>query len=601
MASKRFTTAQVLGLISEIPKMESARFHLKHMAKTAGFSGLLQFLSPTLLYRLFSMGLSNALPTLLLFLMEKNGDREALVSGSTRLSYAQFKDRGLRLANFLLDKGIEPKEKIATYMFNSHQVLEMLFAGSLAGCPCPGVNWHLSGPELVKTINITKPRVLAVGEEFVDRVVAIKDEIPSVKVFLVAGKKVPPGMTPYEEAVTFHGTEIPRERFILAISPYTSGTTGIPKSVNLHDGVSFLFNDKAEAPRTNLKEYTDLLFKALNASFHLGVHKISKPRSMVVTPLYHAGTIAGFLPVLFGATLVLVPQFDPEKILKTIQDERISWTFMVPTMLRRIANLPDDVKAKYDLSSMKSLISAAAPCPPALKREMNELFISRGAAGPVFHEYYGSSETMIVTVLNPDDYAEKPERINSVGKVRSGDLKIIDPLNVKELPDGRAGSVCIRTVSTLTLNYGGEEDLLKKSYYKLDDREYYIDGVIGYKDEDGFVYLTDRIKDMVISGGVNVFPGDVEKALIKHPSVDDVAVFGVPDDDLGEVMRAEVQLLPGHSSSEKEMLDFLKKEGLFGYKLPKYVGFMEKLPRRIDGKMMKRELKSKYWPDGTRG
>ncbi|MEW5736375.1 MAG: AMP-binding protein [Thermodesulfobacteriota bacterium] len=602
MASKRFSGKEILSLLSGLPRMEAARYHFSHVGKTVGVRNVLRMANPLLVGKILAAGWKNALPTLLFAMLEKNDTSEAIVSGSTRLTHAQLADRVRRFANWLVDHGVQPKDRVATLLLNSHPVIETLFAGSLCGCPCPGVNWHLAGKELVKTINITKPKVLVLGSEFVERIAEIRSEIPSVQYFLVAEGPIPEGMLSYQEAVTYGKTELPRDRFILGISPYTSGTTGIPKSVNMYDGVSFLFDENAEKPRANLSDYVELLVKMLNAGFYLDLHKIKDMRSLIVTPLYHAGTIAGLLPALYGGTLVLLSRFEPENILKTIQDERISWSFMVPTMLKRLVSLPPEIQNKYDLSSMVSLISAAAPCAPELKKQVNELFARRGAKSPVFHEYYGSSETMIVTVLNPEDYAEKPERINSVGKIRCGDLLVVDPMKNAEVPVGESGSICVRTVSTLSLNYGGDsQSLLNKSYCTVNGRDYYIDGVIGYRDADGFLYLTDRIKDMVISGGVNVFPGHVESALMEHPAVDDVAVFGVPDPDLGEVMRAEIQLKKGKKLTEKQVLDYLKTKDLFGYKLPKYVGFTDKLPRRIDGKMMKRELKAKYWPEGTRG
>ncbi len=600
MASRRFGNLEILSVLAKLPFDESVRFHVRHVGKAIGFSPILKMLNPMLIKNLIAGGTKNILPVSLMNMLTVGGDKEAIICGDVRLTCNELKDRVLSLANWMVQNDVQPGDKVATFMGNSHEVMETLLAASFAGCPNPGVNWHLKGEELAKTINVTKPKVMVISQEFVSSIAKIRDKIPSVKQVLVTGGKTNKGMLSYEKAISQTIPKMPRDRFILGIAPYTSGTTGVPKSVNMYDSVSLLFNDSVEAKDFDLWEYVSKLFEMLNAGIYLGVHKIEDCKSMIVTPLYHAGTIAGLLPFMFGASFVIVPRFDPESILKTIQDEQVSWTFMVPTMLRRIGALPDDIKAKYDLSSMRSLISAAAPCPPDLKNQMNELFMAQGAPGPVFHEYYGSSETQIVTVLNPEDYQEKPERIKSVGKIRCGDLKIIDTVTNTETPVGEEGSILVRTVNTLTLNYGGNGDLLKKAYKSINNKKFYIDGVIGRRDEDDFIYLTDRIKDMVISGGVNVFPGEVESALANHPLVEDVAVFGVPDPDLGEVMRAEVQLYPGEKLSEKQALNFCKKQGLFGYKLPKYVGFTDKLPRRIDGKLIKRDLKAKYWPEGSK-
>ncbi|WP_051327177.1 AMP-binding protein [Desulfatibacillum aliphaticivorans] len=593
---KRLGLLETSQLAIKAPFIQPARYHVRHALPAIGYGTALKLLMPDKLWKLAAAGKANAAPMLILNMMDVRGEQEAVVSDEKRLKTRDFKDRFLRIANWLIHSGMQPKDKAAVLMHNSAEVLETLVGASFAGCTSPGLNWHLAGEELAKTINVSKPKTVFVGEDFVDRVLGIADQIPSVKNFVAVGAKVPKGWIPYEEAATFSRNAMPSGRFIFGAAPYTSGTTGVPKNVNLNDGLSYLFDDTAPAPNAELMEYFELLFCMLNAGFHLNMHKIKDLRSLVITPMYHAGTIAALFPVLYGGTLVLESKFDPEQVLATMQKERISWTFMVPTMLSRILNLPDEVKRKYDLSSMRSLISGAAPCSPEIKTGINELFMQQGAPGPVFHEYYGSTETMMVSVLRPGDYNNRPERLKSVGKPRCGEVCLVDPLTEQAVSNGEQGSICARTVSTLGLSYGTDSSLLDDAYVTINGKLYYKDGLMGYQDKDGFLYLTDRIKDMVISGGVNVFPGEVEKALAAHPAVDDVAVFGVPDQDLGEVMRAEIQLMPGAEMTEEEAFAHCKAQGLFGYKMPRYVGFMEKLPRRIDGKMIKRALKEKYWP-----
>jgi long-chain acyl-CoA synthetase len=594
----RFSIREVGKAAFGAPLMEPVRFHMKYAGRAFGAKTILGMLRPDRMAKLLTAGYRNLVPELLLAMARIHHDREAVISDDMRLTSSQFTERSLRLANWMISQGLMPKDRVATLAYNSHFSIETLFASSFAGCPNPGVNWHLKDDELVKTINITKPKILVAGPEFAEQVMRLAKELPSVKKILVAGSKIPKGAIPYDEAVSHPDASAPKGRFILGASPYTSGTTGIPKSVNLNDGLSLLFDETAAKPDADLAEYVRLLFAMLNGSFHLNLHKIKEPRSLVVTPLYHAGTIAGLLPMIFGGALVLMGRFDPENVLATIEKERISWAFLVPTMIRRILALPENVKNRYNLSSMKSLISAAAPCPASLKEQANEFFMERGASGPVLHEFYGSSETMMVSVLSPQDYRDNPKRLHSVGRPRCGDMVIVDPESGRQLAVGEQGAVCVRTISTLVLNYGsGSEDLLKGAFHKVDGKNYYNDGVVGYQDEDGFLYLTDRIKDMVISGGVNVFPGEVEKALMSHPAVADVAVFGIPDLDLGEVMRAEIQLAPGKTLTEEEAFLYCKEKGLYGFKLPKQIGFAEKLPRRDDGKLIKRELKEKFWKE----
>ena len=592
---KRLGLLETSQLAIKAPFIQPARYHIRRMLPTLGYGTALKLLMPGKLLKLATAGRSNAVPAFILNMMDIRRNLEAVVTENKRLKTGEFKERFLRLANWLISQGLQPKDKVATLMHNSGEVLEILIGASYAGCTNPGLNWHLSGQELAKTINVSKPKILFLSQDFVERVQEITGDIPSVEKFVVTGPNVPKGWIPYEETVSYSDNSMPSGRFIFGTAPYTSGTTGVPKNVNLNDGLSFLFDDTASAPNANLVEYIELLFSMLNAGFHLNMHKIKELRSLVITPMYHAGTIAALFPVLYGGTLVLESKFDPEQVLFTMQEERISWTFMVPTMLSRILNLPEQIKNKYDLSSMRSLISGAAPCSPEIKTGINDLFMRQGAPAPVFHEYYGSTETMMVSILRPGDYTGHPERLKSVGKPRCGEVMLVDPQTGNAVNYGDQGSICARTVSTLGLSYGGDNNLLDDAYVSINGKPYYKDGLMGYQDEKGFLYLTDRIKDMVISGGVNVFPGEVEKVLLTHPSVDDVAVFGVPDKDLGEVMRAEIQLKSGMELTDKETLEYCKAQGLFGYKMPKYIGFTDKLPRRIDGKMIKRELKEKYW------
>jgi len=292
---------------------------------------------------------------------------------------------------------------------------------------------------------------------------------------------------------------------------------------------------------------------------------------------------------------VTMKRFDPEKFLFLVDRERISWTFVVPTMLQRILALPREITKKYNLSSMHALLCAAAPCPPEVKIATNELFMLQGAAGPVFHEYYGSSESAVLTLLIPDDYRKNPGRIRSVGKPRCGDILIYDDIAKKKAGPGKEGIVLGRSVATLSLTYPGSEKKLKENQRIIDGKEWYDDGLVGRQDEDGFLYLTGRIKEMIICGGVNVFPIEIERVLFLYPDIEDCAVIRAPDPDLGEIPLACVKLKAGASATEDDIKNFCRKNGLSGYNVPKKVKFYEKLPRHIDGKIIKRELEAPLW------
>ena len=535
-------------------------------------------------------------------------DREAAVDGDTRLTYGELKTRVLKLANALQGLGVKPKDRVATMIYNSSAFLEILNATSLIGAPMPFVNWHLSGEELRKTINLRTPRVFIFDADLLGEVMKIKDGLEGIEHYVVLGPdgSPPEGMLSYEELLERYPATRPDVNFLASLNPYTGGTTGIPKSSNLYDSLSYALSDLAEAPRESFENFIPYTSRAFSYFYWFGGDRICDPisrniRSLIVTPVYHAGTAAGWAPCfMMGATGVFMRKFDPEEFLRLIEVERINWVFVAPTILQRVLALPDEVKKKYWLGSMRSIICAAAPCPPQVKRDINQLFNERGAPGPVFSEYYGSSETAIITILLPEDYKEKPQRLSSVGKARCGDLGIFIEEEGRWAGPGEIGKVMGRTASTLALRYPGSEDKLHESICIIDGREWYDDGLLGYTDEDGFLFLTSRLKEMIISGGVNVYPLEIEGVILRHPAVFDAAVVSMPHPDLGEVAIACVQLHVGKEAGAEDILAFCREEGLRGFTLPVKVEFFAGLPRHIDGKIIKRELEKLYWKDEER-
>ncbi|MBC2714008.1 MAG: AMP-binding protein [Desulfobacteraceae bacterium] len=534
-------------------------------------------------------------------LWESLGDREAIIDGDKRISYAQMGQRVLRLANALQDLGVEKKDRVACMLYNSAEYFECFYAACIIGSPLPAVNWHLTGDDLRSTIDLRKPKVLIFDEDFADEIIDYQNDMPSVEHFIMVGGSPPDGIVNYETLLSESRSSLPKTSFIFAMNPYTGGTTGSPKSSNLYDGMSYLLSELAEAPRASLDEYVQYMNRQFSYLYHYGGDKIRDSvgkniRTLIPTPMYHAGTAAGFAPcIMLGATAVPMRKFDPESYLKMVEKERISWSFVVPTIIQRILGLPDHISKKYDLSSMHTLISAAAPCPPEAKTAINKLFMAQGADKPVFHEFYGSSESALLTLLLPDDYIGNPERINSVGKPRCGDILVYDEIAQKPSETGKDGMIFGRSVATMSLRYPGTEKKLKDSQRIIDGKEWYDDGLIGHQDEDGFLYLTSRVKEMIICAGVNIFPVEIERFLFINPKIYDAAVIRVPHPDLGEIPLACIQLKEGETLTEKEIQDYCKEKGLKGYKVPQKVEFYEKLPRHIDGKIIKRDLEEKYW------
>jgi len=274
-------------------------------------------------------------------------------------------------------------------------------------------------------------------------------------------------------------------------------------------------------------------------------------------------------------------RFDPERALHLIQTHRVTSTFMAPALVKRIVDLPESVRARYDVSSMRSLVVAAAPCPMRVKEEALRYF------GPCFYEFYGSTELGINTILRPEDVLKKP---GSCGRAAPGiEIALLDD-DGNPVPEGEPGELYVR-------RFGGMYD----EYYKNPDAtrqtrrgDWYSVGDVARVDADGFYTLCDRKRDMIISAGVNIYPAEIEDALHRHPAVDDVAVFGVPDDDWGERVHAAVRLRTGHTLTADELTAFARRH-LADYKVPREVSFPEDFPRDSAGKLVKRLLRDAYW------
>ena len=530
---------------------------------------------------------------------ETLGNREAIITDDRRVTFAQFRSRTLRLADALYGLGVKPGEAVAELLYNGAPWFETMAACTLMGYPMPMLNWHLRPQELADCINRAEPKVLVFDSEFLEGINSIRAQLKTVEHFVLVGA-TRPGVLSYEDLIASSTERLPPGNLDMAPRAYSGGTTGTPRYINIDRERMASTNDddrrgasKAELVRLALMQLSALHWYKIGDIRDRITHNV---RSLIPGPLYHAGVQIGVLPFFFGGTVVPMRKFTPEGFLEAIQDERINWTFVAPTMLERVLSLPDSVKEKYDLSSMRSLICAAAPCPPKVKREINALFRQQGNPGDVFMEYYGASETGMISVLVPEDYQADPKRYESVGKLRAAECKIYDEASHSWCPPGKEGKVLVRTPMTFALQYVGlDEETMRKSYIEIDGKLWYDDGLIGYLCDDGYLYLTSRIKEMIISGGVNIFPNEIEDVIKRHSKVLDAAVVRAPDTDLGEVPVAVVQLKDGEQSSASEIIAHCKQEGLYGFKLPKMVDFVEQLPRNLAGKLPKKQLEEQYW------
>jgi len=298
-------------------------------------------------------------------------------------------------------------------------------------------------------------------------------------------------------------------------------------------------------------------------------------------------------PLYFGGTVVPMQKYDAEHFLRLIEQEKANFTFVAPTMLERISKLPEDVKRKYDLSSMQVLFCAAAPCADYLKIGINALFKQQGAKVNVFNEYYGSSESAIISVLQPQHYEEKPERYKSVGKITGCECMVYDPEKKRQCAPGEDGHVVIRASRMYAVNYGNSSDM-DDTFIEIDGVYWFDDGCTGHLDEDGFLYLTSRSKDMIISGGVNIFPVEIEEVMKQHQNIMDVAIVKVSDADLGEVPGALIQTVNRERIPDRELIEYCKVNGLYGFKLPRHVKYTDALPKNSAGKIRKKDLEIEF-------
>ncbi len=587
---------QTKGLLKTFSTQWGGMNTLRILFKTGSKTGHIKAIKALANFRL-----EETTPNFLVSMWEVFGDREALISEGKRFTYNDLKDRVFRLANALQSLGLKPKDRCAELLLNGNEFFEAFFACSFTGCPMPFLNWHLKGRELIDAINRVKPKILILHDEFLNEIIPIKEALPSIEHYITVGKKTPSGVMNYEDLLSHAPNTMPKAHFAVALNPYTGGTTGTPKNVNYFDSVGYAFSDLAETPNVPFEEYLRFLILQFSFMYWFGGTEIRDPitknmRCLIPGPLYHAGSIAGWVPfIMLGGTGVPMQKFDPEDILQIIERERINWVFVVPTMLERILVLPDDIKKKYDLSSMHTVICAAAPATPELKMATNEYFAQQGCTKNVFTEFYGSSETGVSSVLLPRDYEEKPKRFSSVGKIRCAETKVYDEQTGTWCPPNKDGKILTRSLTTVSLNYVGSPEKLENVFKRIDGELWFDDGLLGHMDEDGFLYLTGREKEMIITGGVNIFPNEIEEAIKRHEKVFDVAVVRYPHKDLGEVPAAVIQLKDGVALLEEEIIEHLKKLKLISYKIPKYVEFVVSLPRHIDGKMIKKEIEDRFW------
>jgi acyl-CoA synthetase (AMP-forming)/AMP-acid ligase II len=484
-------------------------------------------------------------------------------------TYAELEAQANRVANLLLSLGIGPGHKVLWCGPNSPGVVAVASATRKIGAVAVPLNYRLTPEEALYVINHSDAEVAYVDHEHAPMFAALRGQLEKVRHVIAVGGPAPDGMLSDADiaAAPAGAPDVGDAAGTGGTMIYTSGTTGKPKGAV-----------RSGAPDPEV----------LGALLMLIGYR---PDDIYITsgPLYHSGPGAFMgIGLLFGQTIVVQRKFDAEDWLRLVDKYKVSSTFSAPALVRMICALPAEVKDRYDRSSMRVMIANAAPWSYALKRQ----YVADFPPGSLF-EVYGSTELGVDTVLMPQDQMRKP---GSCGRPAPGiEIRLLDDDGNEVTGTGpdHPGEVFVRSKGVYDTYYKNDA-----SYESSSRGDFHTVGDVAYWDDEGYLYICDRKTDMIISGGMNIYPAEIEAALEQHPEIYDVAVFGIPSDEWGEVVHATVVRSPGSSLTGEEITAFAR-EHLASYKVPRSVHFTSELPRTGSGKLLKRQLRAPYWAGRT--
>jgi long-chain acyl-CoA synthetase len=488
------------------------------------------------------------------------------------VTYAELEARSNRLAHLLRNRGLKRLDHYAIFMENNSRYLEACGAGERSGLYFTCVNSYLTASELAYILTNSESRILITSIAKLNIAREALKECPKVELCIVAdGAGESDRIVGLEEVTrTLPNTPISDECIGTAML-YSSGTTGRPKGI---------LRTLPEQPPVQQMALFDFLQKLW--LYREGMIYLSP------APLYHSAPQAAVnLAIREGGTAIIMEHFDPERYLALVEKWGVTHSQLVPTMFSRMLKLSEETRKRYDLSSLEVAIHAAAPCPSTVKDDMIKWW------GPIIHEYYGATEGLGFTACNSTEWLAHR---GTVGKVLLGDLHILDE-SMEACPVGTPGTVWFKTATSF--EYFNDPNKTKEA--RSPDGSMSTVGDVGYVDSDGYLYLTDRATFMIISGGVNIYPQECENLLITHPKIADAAVFGVPNPDLGEEVKAVVQPMPGvlpGPDLAQELISFCSEQ-LSRQKVPRSIDFEHELPRLPTGKLYKRLLRDRYWGNKT--
>jgi fatty-acyl-CoA synthase len=496
----------------------------------------------------------------------KSPDSEMIIFGNVRVCYREMDQRVNRLANALLAMGISKGDKIGSLLLNCRELLEIFFAVAKIGAVNVPVNVRLSPREMAYILDNSDTKTLFLGENFIEQIDQVKKNIPFVKNYIVIGPGGKPDYQQYE--IVLHTGEAVRPEIWLqddddAFILYTAGTTGKPKG-------AILTHKNVVAQAMNIcRENT------LSSPRRPGLPDIPH-KGLSIAPLFHVGGLMSAIRLIIDLIPFVVINFTPAAFLQTIEKEKVTFAFLVPAMWRLVLDHPD--LKKYDVSSLRTAAYGADITPNSLKERILEAF-----PNAALHEAFGQTEMSATGIMMKNQDALRKE--GSVGlPLRSVDVRVVDN-DMNDVPTGQVGEIIYRGPGMM------------KGYYKSPESTrdafaggWFHSGDLVRQDAEGFIYIVDRKKDMIKSGGENIYSAEVEAVLQLHPAVKEVAVVGWPDPKWGEVVKAYVALFPGEKTTAEDIVRFCG-EYLAKFKRPKFVEFVEALPRSATGKILKKHLR----------
>jgi len=487
------------------------------------------------------------------------GDRAVTHTGSSQ-TFAELDRRSSQVANALIAAGVGPQDRVAYLDKNVPAYFEVAFGALKANAVLVGVNWRLAAPEVAHILDDAGAKVVFVGGEFADVVAKVEGDLPALTTIVANdGDR----FEPLDAWIADHpdtDPQLPTTGTDVATQLYTSGTTGHPKGVMLtNDNLATTINHVASQWRMEPGSV-----------------------SLAAMPMFHIGGSGwAFVSMAFGAEIVLIKDIDPAVILDLIGAHHITHAFLVPAVLQFMLRMPN--LAEADVSSLRLIVYGASPITETVLTESIKAF------GCDFMQVYGLTETTgAITQLDPD--AHRPELLRSCGAAYPWvELRCVDA-NGDDVPTGTVGEIWTRSDQ----NMAGYHNKPEATAEAITPDGWFKTGDAGYLDEEGHLFIHDRVKDMIVSGGENIYPAEIENVLSQHPSVGDVGVIGVPDPKWGETVKAVVVAKPGATVDEAELIAFAR-ERLAGFKLPRSVDVVDELPRNPSGKILKKDLRAPYW------